>query len=199
MFYTGIISLSHDEYYLLPRKKKQKCFISWATLCSEITMRYLKRKISFFRKILLIPCTVMSISDDPNKILWPFFCKLMCVGSSAWGESGKVPGKGGHLLLPPHPPTALPRQCYEQTLVCKKKVTRFCLAHHLWTSLCVVYFTLSELNLSARWSVVISHYVSPQDVTQSSHSFGLNILNWFWDLLSKCAFVQPSRRLSKDL
>jgi len=60
----------------------------------------------------------------------------MGVGSSAWGESGKVPGKGGHLLLPPHPPTALPRQCYEHTLV-YKKVTRFCLGRHLWTSLTV--------------------------------------------------------------
>jgi len=63
-----------------------------------------------------------------------FFCKLMCVGSSAWVGSGKVPGERGHLLLPPHPPFALPRQCYEHTLV-YKKVTRFCLAHHLWTSL----------------------------------------------------------------
>ena len=37
----------------------------------------------------------------------------MCVGSSVWGASGKVLGKGEHLLLLPHPPTALLRQCYE--------------------------------------------------------------------------------------
>jgi len=47
---------------------------------------------------------------------------------------GRFRGKGGHLLLPPHPSTALPRQCYEHTFV-YKKVTRFCLARHLWTSL----------------------------------------------------------------
>ena len=58
----------------------------------------------------------------------------MCVGSSAWGWLGRVPGKGGHLLLPPHPPTALPRQYYEHTLV-YKKVTSFSFARHLWTSL----------------------------------------------------------------
>ena len=58
----------------------------------------------------------------------------MCVGSSAWGWSGRFRGKGGHLLLPPHPLTALPRQCYEHTFV-YKKVTSFCLARHLWTSL----------------------------------------------------------------
>ena len=57
-------------------------------------------------------------------------------GSSKWvqGSGGKA---GGHLLLPPHLPTALPRQCYEHTLV-YKKVTRFCLPHHLWTSLYIV-------------------------------------------------------------
>jgi len=53
----------------------------------------------------------------------------MCVGSSPWGGSGRVPGNGGHLLWPPHPPTALPRQCYEHTLVYEKEVTKFCLAH----------------------------------------------------------------------
>jgi len=33
---------------------------------------------------------------------------------------GRFRGKGGHLLLPPHPHTALPTQCYERTLVIKK-------------------------------------------------------------------------------
>ena len=61
----------------------------------------------------------------------------MCVGSSAWGWSGRLREKGGHLLLPPHPLTALPRHCCEYTLV-YKKVTRFCLAHHLWTSLYIL-------------------------------------------------------------
>ena len=62
-----------------------------------------------------------------------FFFVNECVLAAARGVGrGRFRGKGGHLLLPPHPPTALPRQCYEHTLV--KKVTRFCLAHLLWKS-----------------------------------------------------------------
>ena len=62
------------------------------------------------------------------------FCKL-CVLAAARGVGrGRFRRKGGQLLLPPHPPNALPRQCYEHTLG-YKKVTRYCLAHHLWTSL----------------------------------------------------------------
>ena len=38
----------------------------------------------------------------------------MCIGSSAWGGSGKTPRRA-----PPHPSTALPRQCYEHTLLNK--------------------------------------------------------------------------------
>jgi len=53
-----------------------------------------------------------------------FYCKLMCVCSSGVGR-GRLRGKGGHLLLPPHPPTALPRQCYKHTLVWKKKSLEF--------------------------------------------------------------------------
>jgi len=68
------------------------------------------------------------------------FCKLMWVGSSAWGGSGKIPGewRAAPLSSTPHPPTALPRQCYEHTQV-YKKVNRFCLARHLWTSLYIVH------------------------------------------------------------
>jgi len=83
----------------------------------------------------------MSISDEPKKSSY-FFCKLpvLCVLEAV----GRFWGKGGHLLLPPHPPTALPWQCYKPTLVYKKKVTRFCLAHHLWTSLYIIWLFFQD-------------------------------------------------------
>ena len=37
-------------------------------------------------------CTVMSISDGPYKSS-DFFVNLMCVGSSLWDGSAKVPGE----------------------------------------------------------------------------------------------------------
>jgi len=60
--------------------------------------------------------TVMSIRDGPKKNLVTFFKSNVCWQQRV-GESGKVQGEGGLLLLPPHPPTALPRQCYEHTSV----------------------------------------------------------------------------------
>jgi len=64
----------------------------------------------------------------------------MCVGSSAWGGRGRFRGNGGHLLLPPHPPTAL-LGIATNTHYLKKNVTRFCLAHHLRTSLYLAFVT----------------------------------------------------------
>jgi len=62
----------------------------------------------------------------------------MCVRSIAQGGQWEgVEVRGGARLSPgtfPDPPLAL--RC-QHTLVNKKKVTKFCLAHHFWTSLYV--------------------------------------------------------------
>ena len=50
---------------------------------------------------------------------------LVSIGSSAWAGSGKVPGKGGHLLLPPHPPTALPEAVLRTLMGLSKKSLDF--------------------------------------------------------------------------
>jgi len=70
-----------------------------------------------------------------KQTLVTFFVKWCVLAAARVVGRGRFRGKGGHILLPPHPPTALPRQCYQHTLV-YKNVSRFCLAHHLWTSLC---------------------------------------------------------------
>jgi len=56
--------------------------------------------------------------------------------------------------FPPEPSPTTPTRCCQHTLV-YKKVTRFCLARHLWTSL----YTLNEqgsLTLHIRWDGVIT-------------------------------------------
>ena len=66
-----------------------------------------------------------------------------CVLAVARGDGrGRFREKGGHLFLPPHPPTALPRQCYKHTLVHKKSLASlYMFFNHLFP--CAVVMAIS--------------------------------------------------------
>jgi len=62
----------------------------------------------------------------------------MCVCSIASGGRWEgVEARGGALLFFPESSPTHPTRCYQHTLV-YKRVTRFSLAHHLWTSLYIL-------------------------------------------------------------
>jgi len=64
----------------------------------------------------------------------------MCVRSIALGGQWKgVEARGGARLSPEPSPTHPTRYAANTQEFTKKKVTRFCLAHHLWTSLDIAW------------------------------------------------------------
>jgi len=79
----------------------------------------------------------------------------MYVGSSLWSGSGKIPMERRAPPLASTPSLCrFPTQCY--THLFTKKVTRFCLAHHLWTSLyiyCIfnIILYLTRKKISLKW------------------------------------------------
>jgi len=93
-----------------------------------------------------------------------FFVNSFVFAAAREVGRGRFRGKGGHLLLPPHPLTALPGQWCEHPLV-NKKVPRFCLAHHLWTSLYIIRIN-DETEVRAK--VTLFYHVS--------HAFAITLL-----------------------
>jgi len=81
----------------------------------------------------------------------------MCARSIALGGQWEgVEARGGARLSPGTFPT-IPTRCCQHTLV-YKKVTRFCLARHLWTSLAIGKKTELVIggDYNVSWESVIS-------------------------------------------